>query len=330
MIHGIDQRGSADEHLRMAVAAGHIGIWELDTVTGSAWRNATHDRIFGYTDMLDSWSYADFLDHVVAEDRTAVDDAYAAALANKEEWGFECRITRADGLVRWISANGKLLPGGDGKNERLIGHVIDITETRQREEHLRLVTEELNHRLKNIIASISGLIGIAAREEGDRREIAKVLQGRLAAIGRSHNLVFRDRSEAVALADVMKAELVASPDLAGQIEIAVDPKFRVDAFLAERLTLVLHELMTNAIKYGAMSTTSGTLRVESEQLADGKVQIRWLESGGPETLPPSREGFGSKLIRSSLSSDAKVTQEFPPEGTRCTITFPAGVVKSSA
>ncbi|MAM38067.1 MAG: hypothetical protein CL949_06090 [Erythrobacter sp.] len=323
MMQSMEQRGSADEHLDMAVAAGHIGIWELDTVTGKAWRNLTHDRIFGYETLRDSWTFDDFLDHIVEEDRDEVEATYSAALADGVDWAFQCRIKRADGLVRWIDAHGRHLPGDDGKNDRLIGHVIDITETKRAEEHLRLVTAELNHRLKNIIASISGLVSLAARQEGDRKEISETLTARLAAIGRSHDLAYRERNTAVAVEHILQTELDAAPKLASQFRFEIDPKLYVTASLAERLTLVLHELMTNAIKYGALSTSEGRVSLKTHSNEDGDIVLRWAESNGPEVSQPSGDGFGSKLIRSSLSADAKVQQSFPPEGAICTITFPA-------
>lgn len=322
MTQDVERLGSLGEHLQMAVHAGEIGIWELDTVTGDAWRNLQHDKIFGYDTLLDSWTYEDFLRHVVEEDRAAVEAAYSEAIANETAWEFECRIQRADGFVRWICALGKPLPALDGRNPRLIGHVIDITENKRREEYLQLVTAELNHRLQNIIGTISGLISLASREEGDRKEIARKLNARLAAIGRSHSVAFRDRKETVSLLEVMRTELVASPDLEPQIIVDIAPDLHLRAPIAERLTLVLHELMTNSIKYGALSTSEGQLFVGSQVQPNGAVELSWRERGGPPVTPPERKGFGSTLIRSSLSSDAIVDQIFPPEGVVCKITFP--------
>ena len=322
----MEKRGSASEHLRMAVAVGHIGIWELDTVTGEAWRNAQHDQLFGYEAPLANWTYDDFMQHVVEEDRERVDQAYGKALAEKEEWSFECRIRRIDGMIRWISAHGRQLPGKEGQNERLIGHVIDITETKRSEEHLRLVTAELNHRLQNIIGTISGLIAMSAREARDPKEVAEALQGRLKALGRTHNLTFRDRSEAVAIVDALETERSTMPDLADQVVIAVNPKLYITAPMAERVMLVVHELATNAVKYGALSVPEGTVRIDAKQNPSGDTEIVWQETGGPKVGKPSRKGFGSKLIRSALSSDGKVEQSFESQGVVCTITLPQKLV----
>ena len=323
----MEQRGTASEHLRMAVAVGHIGIWELDTVTGEAWRNAQHDALFGYEELRDSWTYDDFLNHVVEEDREDVDTAHRAALKSKSEWSFECRIRRTDGMIRWISAHGRPLPGEDGRNERMIGHVIDISETKRSEEHLRLVTAELNHRLQNIIGTISGLIGLSAREAGDPSEIAKVLQGRLAALGRSHNLTFRDRSESVAIVEALETERGALPGLADQVVIDVDPKLHIAAPLAERVLLVIHELATNAIKYGALSMPGGKVCIDSHLAKSGELEIDWREIDGPPVAAPTRKGFGTRLIDTALRGDGKVEQVFGEDGVTCRITLPAIAVK---
>ena len=322
---------SLDEHLLMAVDAAQIGIWELDTVTGSAWRNARHDRIFGYEEMLPSWTLDEFIEHVAEDDRAKVRDAYSAALESKTDWAFECRINRSDGLVRWISATGKHLPGGNDKNERLIGHVIDITETKRSEEHLRLVTGELNHRLQNIIGTIGGLVRMTARKGGYPVEFAETIEARLAALGRGHNLTFRDRTGKVSIEEALLAERSAMPEFADRVIIDVDPKLTLSAPLVERLILVTHELATNAIKYGALSVPEGRVLIDSQ--VDPKtlqVTLTWRETGGPAVEAPTRQGFGTTLIKTALSADAKISQDFAEAGLVCRITFPPSTVSTKA
>ena len=326
----LEKRGSVADHLHMAVEAGRIGMWELDTESGESWRNAMHDRIFGYDEPLANWSYDDFLQHVLEEDRQRVDGLYGSALANQTEWAFECRIRRRDGLVRWINAHGRPMPTAEDQPLRLIGHVLDVTDTKRNEEHLELVTAELNHRLQNIIATISGLIGLAAREGGDRIENATVLQERLRAIGRSHNVGYRERSDNVAILDVLEAERKAMPAFAERIAIDVDKALTINANIAERLTLIIHELGTNAVKYGALSNETGTISVASRSGQNDQMLLVWKESGGPTVVEPERKGFGTKLINNSLRSDAHVSQEFEADGLVCTIAFPASEVTVEA
>lgn len=323
------QLASDAEHLRMAISVGNIGIWELDVEGGHAWRNEMHDRIFGYSELQDDWTYEQFLGHVVEEDRERVDALFQSAVETRGDWSFECRIVRVDGLTRWISANGRALTSEAGETTRLIGHVLDVTETKRNEEHLRLVTAELNHRLKNIIGTISGLIGMAGRETGDRKASAQVLQQRIAALGRSHNLTFRSKNETVPLADVVRTEQAALPEGGERMIIDIDERLHIQPNAAEGLTLVLHELTTNAVKYGALSNESGTVVVESSLLEDGSVELCWRERGGPTVTPPESKGFGSTLVRSALNASAKVEQSYTPEGMVCRIVFPASEISTA-
>lgn len=322
MERDLEARGSAHEHLQMAARYAHLGIWELDTGTGEAWRNLKHDKIFGYEEKLDNWTYELFLDHVLEEDRDRIDALYGAALKDRTEWAFECRIRRTDGLTRWISAHGRPLEGDEGTPERLIGHVIDITDTKRNEEHLKLVTAELNHRLQNIIASINGLIALSARDGGDRIENAKILQERLKAIGRSHNMAYNKRRESISIREVYENERATMPKLADRVLIDMDERLTIKPQIAERLTLVVHELGTNAVKYGALSGEIGRIVIESQVLDNGDVEIVWREKGGPEPVEPDRTGFGTRLLQTSLSADAHVDLSYPAEGAICRITLP--------
>lgn len=118
------------EHLRLVIESAHIGIWELDVASGLAWRNHAHDEIFGYSETPDEWTYDMFLGHVVESNRQRVDNLQQQAIRNNELWKFECEIRTAKGERRWINAAGRPLIGPDGSVDRIIGHVIDITDTK--------------------------------------------------------------------------------------------------------------------------------------------------------------------------------------------------------
>ena len=326
MTKDIEKRASVGDHLRMAVAIGHIGVWELDTATGTAWRNARHDEIFGYAEPLESWSYRDFLDHVVEDDRERVDGLYGEAIDRGEEWKFECRIVRSDGLVRWISAHGRPLKADRDHPDRLTGHVIDITERKRNEEHLRLLTAELNHRLKNLIGSIGGLIRLSARGAENKQQMVEALESRLAALGRTHNIAMRDDSKTVSIAEILEAERSAVPSLKERIVVEVDPNIGTVPSLADSITLVFHELTTNAVKYGALSNDTGRVHITSETAPEGEVELIWREEGGPPVEEPQQTGFGSQLIRGALSSQARVELTFPVTGATCRITIPARAI----
>ena len=142
---------SGVDHLDLLLATSEIGIWELDATTGEAERNLRHDQIFGHDELLDRWSGEIFLSYVIEEDRERVGDLLNASLTEGKPWSFETRIRRADGVDRWISARGVPKFSDTGKVTKLIGHVLDITETKQSEDRLRLLSKELNHRVANTL-----------------------------------------------------------------------------------------------------------------------------------------------------------------------------------
>ena len=140
------QLRESEERLNMALRMGHIGGWELDLTNHSAQRTEGHDRIFGYEQLLPVWTYETFLDHVLPDDRAEVDRTFRQAAEARKPWDFECRIRRADGVVRWITSRGERLPDETGRAPRAAGIVLDITERKDWDarlhsklEHLRLL-----------------------------------------------------------------------------------------------------------------------------------------------------------------------------------------------
>ena len=125
------------DRLKFATDAAELGAWELDLVNGTAWRSLWHDRIFGYDSPLQNWSYEQFLEHVLPEDRPGVDGKFRQAVAARQSWNLHCRILRRDGVVRWIWAQGRSLYGEHGEPVQMLGLVQDITPQKEAEEALR-------------------------------------------------------------------------------------------------------------------------------------------------------------------------------------------------
>lgn len=313
------QNRSAD-HLRLVLESGQIGIWELDLGSGLAVRNKTHDRIFGYDDPLPEWNYDQFLEHVVESDRDRVDELQKTAITNGAEWSFECQIKTPNGNYRWIKAAGRPLEGPDGTIDRLIGHVIDITDTKQNEARLRLITEELNHRVRNMLAMIKSMVRMTARSADDIQLFARSLEGRVGALSRTQDLLVGDPSSAMMPSAILGAELSAFEGIEDQVRISVEGESELTASAGQGLALVFHELLTNAFKYGALSSEQGSVQV-SFDCQDDIVEIVWTERGGPPVAERRRTGFGSTLISKALAADGTTEQTFSPEGLECRITL---------
>lgn len=306
------------EHLRLAIENGHIGVWELDLKSGRAVRNSTHDAIFGYEDRQIDWTYDHFLSHVVEEDRERVHALQTEAIREGREWAFQCPITTAKGQARWISAAGRPLRGEDGEVERLIGHVIDITQTKQKEARLQLVTEELNHRVLNMLAMVKSMVRLSSARATDIASFVTALEARVGALARSHSILVDDSLSPFKPVQLLQEELRALPDLGQRVIIRGELDVEVASAAGRGVALVFHELLTNALKYGALSGPDGKVLVEFATTATS-LTISWIESGGPVVEEGKRPGFGLSLLSRALSPHGTARLSLPPSGAVCEI-----------
>ena len=145
-----DALRQGEERLRFALETSHIGAWDLDLVDKTAFRSLEHDRIFGYKELLPQWTYDKFIEHVLPEDRAAVNDQFRQAMERLVDWNFECRIRRVDGQIRWIWAAGRPSPDSSGAPRHMAGIVQDITERRMAAEVIQQTAVELQRSNKDL------------------------------------------------------------------------------------------------------------------------------------------------------------------------------------
>ena len=201
----------------------------------------------------------------------------------------------------------------------------EIHEHQRTEDRLRFARRELDHRVKNTLATVQAVAEQTLRSSADTREFEDAFTGRLQAMARIHAALAQRRWEGLALTDLV--ELVVGPyrHHAESVLIACDGTF-VDSEHARALGMALHELATNAAKYGALSTARGHVSITSrlDPPADTRLHISWDEHGGPAVDTPARRGFGIRLIEEALAYelDGTVALRFPGEGLRCEIDFP--------
>jgi two-component system, sensor histidine kinase len=203
------------------------------------------------------------------------------------------------------------------------GIVRDVTERKRAEERQRLLSAEVDHRAKNLLATIQAMVLLTKRDTVSIADFTRTLVGRLHALGRAHDLLARDKWTGASLHDIIRNEFHAFAR-AGRARLSVlGEDARLSPRAAQTLSLALHELTTNAAKHGALSVPEG--RVEIRSRVDGPhLELTWTETDGPEVKPPSAHGFGSVIVERSIAHELGGTAEllFERSGLRCEIRIP--------
>ncbi|MCW2392084.1 PAS domain S-box-containing protein [Sphingobium sp. B1D7B] len=219
--------------------------------------------------------------------------------------------------------------GAGGRLLSVEVQILDVTERRRAEKTQRLLVGELNHRVKNTMASVQAIASQTLRHSADPADFAPTFIGRIHALSKAHSLLSEATWKAASLRELIHGQFdmgVVGPDRLS----ATGPDVDLEPEPSLHLSMVLHELVTNALKYGALSTAEGQVAL-NWTLEDEQLHLEWVERGGPPVSPPSRTGFGSMLIERSLRSEGGAsTATYEPEGLRWTLTLPCAVVRKSA
>nr|WP_235577945.1 HWE histidine kinase domain-containing protein [Pseudoxanthomonas sp. Root630] len=261
------------------------------------------------------------------EDRPLVERAIAEAQASQDTFHAEHRVAREDGAWAWVSSRAVPIRHVDGRVTEWFGAATDISERRRHDEHQRLLVNELNHRVKNTLAIVQSMALQTLRDCDDAALAADRFEVRLHALSHAHDMLTRKRWEGASLDDIVRAAIAPCVQQdTDRFEIQ-GPAVDLDPQRALALTMALHELCTNAMKYGALSAQDG--RVVIRWTCDGvgtarHLALRWEERGGPPVTPPTRRGFGSRLIERGLRHDlgGEVGLDFAPMGVVCRIHVP--------
>jgi two-component sensor histidine kinase len=310
-----------DASLRMALDSGRIGSWTLDLVSGAFDASASCKINFGRNPHA-PFSYDELIASVHPEDQTRLQAAVARAIDRGEDFEIECRAPRADGRESWILARGRVAYDPQGAPMSMSGVTMDVTGRRHAEEHLRLMVDELNHRVKNTLATVQSLTRQTLRGEQVPTEVGESLDSRLLALSSAHDILTNEQWSGADLMPILKQ---ACAPFGGPPRIDLSgPSVRLSPRVAIALALAFHELCTNAAKYGALSAAGGRVTVDwsfRDQSEAPELMIVWRERGGPPVKPPTRRGFGSRMIERSLAPElgGRVVIEYPAEGVTCTL-----------
>jgi len=296
------------KNLVRAIEAAGVTLWSWNVDTDALTMDDHAFDLWGIPRGIDV-QFEDLSAHIHPADRDRVRAAFTATRALAGPYEIDFRIVLGDEL-KWISARGQ---GDDvGIVKRVMfGIFIDVTGRKQAEEGRELLAGEMSHRVKNLLAIASGLTAITSRSTTTVAEMASELTLRLTALGRAHDLVrpVPGQTEAAsALLGDLLTVLLAPYDnpgaFSGRINVSV-PRMRVGETATTTLALIVHELATNSLKYGALSVDTGLPDV-SCIVHDEAVNIIWTESGGPKVTPRTgRDGYGSRLVDRSVSGQLR-------------------------
>jgi PAS domain S-box-containing protein len=325
----------SERRLQLALTAAQLGTWHYDpgrdVVSGGVRARALLD-IAG-----DEAPRAEVLARVHPDDKEKVSEALAQSLdpAGPERSAMEFRLRRSNGEVRWLetlwltrfeAAGQQRRPGG------MVGTIADITARKELEEARRaqaekehLLMREMNHRAKNMLSVVDAIAHQTAT--GNPEDFIRRFSARIQSLSANQDLLFRSEWKGVEICGLVHAQLAHFADLISSRIFAEGPRLRLNAASAQAIGLALHELATNAGKYGALSTQTGRVDIRWGA-AGGEFAMSWIESGGPVVSPPQRRGFGSVVmgVMVERSVGGKVVHEHPPTGVTWCLTCPTANV----
>ena len=327
------QLRESETRYRTALAAGRMGTWETDLVVRTRLWTGEGMALFGLT-------LADGRGHVGGDNdeyRSALhpDDRHLMQkfheLADKQDsFTSEYRVVHPDGTILWLRGRGQVVARApDGKAERMVSVVTDVTERKAAEDHIQFLMHEISHRSKNLLAVIQSIARRTARTAGTMEEFESRFERRLQGLAASHDVLVRKNWQGAPLAELVRQQLVPFVEIQSSRFELVGPDIVVTADAAQAIGLAIHELATNAIKYGALSAPTGKVRIswmfDKNAGASSQLSLNWIEQGGPPATPPPRKGFGHVVIVDMIerSLNGTVAVKFAVEGLKWSVSMPA-------
>ena len=309
------------DNLRLAIEAAGVALWSWNVDNDKLTMDESGYRLWGVP-ISEFVTFEDLSAHIHPADRDRVRAAFAATRAIPGTYEIDFRIMIGDS-IHWVSARGQ------GADVGMVGRVmfgifIDVTGRKQAEESNELLAGEMSHRVKNLLAIAAALTAITSRSSQTTEDMTRQLTQRLTALGRAHDLVRPipgQQGKAALLGDLIAVLLAPYDDLgafSGRVRVSV-PRMGVGEGAANTLALVLHELATNSLKYGALSSATGTLDVSCSD-GDDEITMVWTERGGPTVAAPA-PGYGSAMVDRVLAArlSGSIERDWSPDGAIITV-----------
>jgi PAS domain S-box-containing protein len=325
----------AERTMQLALAgkAALVGSYAYDGDTEVMQVSEGYAALHGFPESTTHVKRSECLASVHPDDIARVEQYRREAFrACRREYSVEYRLIRAGGEVRWVETRCFITYNGSRHPHRVVGVSIDITERRRVEEQQRILVAELDHRVKNVLATVSAIVSQTLDTRSSLTDFVTALDSRIKSLARTHELLSQSRWTGVALAEIAQREL--APYAAENVETG-GPSVTLKAEAAQVMAMVLHELATNAAKYGAFSDRNGRVALRWQWLrngSSGRLAIEWQEIGGPQVLPPRQRGYGAAVIGEIIPFELNGTTDlaFAPDGVRCRMEIPAEWISAAA
>ena len=310
--------------LQEALTAGGVMAFEWNTRTNASNRSDNAAQILGL-DPDKPFSAAEFLERVHPDDRPDFKARIRDVSPDKPSYKKTFRFRCPDGRDIWLEESSIAEFDATGQFLRLKGLTLDITERKQSEERQGLLIAELDHRVKNLLARVAVISSYTRQGSNSMDQFVQVLDRRIQSMAAAHSLLSQSRWSGVNIADLVHSQLAPYATTANTT--IGGPDVTLTPTVTQAVAMALHELVTNAVKYGALSNPSGHVAVNWHQPVDGesgRVKIEWRESGGPPVVKPAKTGYGTSLISEMIPHElgGAVDLAFLTEGVCCQIDVP--------
>jgi PAS domain S-box-containing protein len=311
----------SEQRRSLAIAAGNMGSWDWDWTNGDWIWDEGQYRIFG----VDQNSFVVNPDSIKAllfpddvRQLSRIIERFSNGLKACET---EFRLRRPSGEVRWCIGSAAASVDGNDRVIRVSGVTIDITERKRAEQRQNLLSREVDHRGKNALALVQSIVRLTRADS--IHDYSKAVEGRIAALARVHTILSLSSWEGAELSGLIDEELAPFMTKDAHRVAVAGPKIRLDPSTAQTLALALHELATNAAKYGALSSLSGRITV-NWKLSPGILDLEWMEDAGPRVDPPASRGFGTRSVIASIETQlgGRAMFDWRPEGLYCQLSVP--------
>ena len=314
--------------LAMAAKAGRVGTYAYDADTEIMQISDGYAAIHGFPEGTTEIARSECLAGAHPDDIGRVEQFRSDAFRDRRrEYNVEYRIIRPGGELRWVETRCFLSFSGGGHPHRVVGVSIDITDRKRVEEQQRTLLAELDHRVKNALATVSAVVSQTGQGSRSVADFVAALDGRIRSMATTHELLSSHRWHGVSLTELVRCEL-APYATRNNTEIN-GPDISLKPEAAQAMAMVLHELATNAAKYGALSTNNGRVSIRWDRHLNGDPRshlvFEWQEIGGPPVVALGKSSFGTSTIRDLIPYEFGGTVDLvlAPEGVRCHLELPA-------